>query len=478
MDKAVSRPLAETYSVCNWCGSVYACECAAGLEAFSRERDNRYMQRHWTPQADCSVISKSLRFHSCEKNRFGALEEQTTDSEATERCSLSEEGCSDCEDDVECSSEISPVSHVSDIRGNWRLNRIEGDMDALMLDAGINWSLRTVAKQFNYGAGILKTNITQQGASSVTIEYRGGVGVYRSELHVGTGPHDTVAEDGGSVSLTSTWHDGCLCVEGTKNKGGARIPSTSWFVVEGELIHHIVTADGLTVQRIFKAVERPEGALVVESTCKQSAHASTKRRSKHQAVNADDESEVSLEHEGNFTLHSDTQSVGRSSSLSTIASLQDDQCEQLPDLTGRWVLQRVEGNMEAVMEDAGVSYALQCIAGHMQYGAGIVQQMIFQNGASITIDYFGQGISVNRMQLECSCLMGGEDCRPYQTVGEDGEAVMASGRWEGQSLRIEGSKVSDGSSLQTCLRYMLGAELVQETVTSTGQSVKRYFART
>lgn len=33
----------------------------------------------------------------------------------------------------------------------WRLKRIEGDVDKFMADAGTNWALRKMAKQMNYG---------------------------------------------------------------------------------------------------------------------------------------------------------------------------------------------------------------------------------------------------------------------------------------------------------------------------------------
>lgn len=45
----------------------------------------------------------------------------------------------------------SPKKKIDDFVWQWRLKRIEGDVDKFMADAGTNWALRKMAKQMNYG---------------------------------------------------------------------------------------------------------------------------------------------------------------------------------------------------------------------------------------------------------------------------------------------------------------------------------------
>merc|ERR1712232_576296 len=39
-----------------------------------------------------------------------------------------------------------------DFSGRWVLNRVEGDMEAIMVDAGVSWATRKKAKTFAWGA--------------------------------------------------------------------------------------------------------------------------------------------------------------------------------------------------------------------------------------------------------------------------------------------------------------------------------------
>jgi len=140
------------------------------------------------------------------------------------------------------------------------------------------------------------------------------------------------------------------------------------------------------------------------------------------------------------------------------------------DFSGSWVLNRVEGDFEALMADAGVSWAIRKMAKSMNYGAGLVTQTVEQDGNSLAITFQngpGQAPSVMRL------VVGGG---VQTTSNEDGSDVTLQPRWEDHSLCLTG-KTASGSNLQPARRFLSGEEMVIESRTSQGLAVRRYFAK-
>lgn len=140
------------------------------------------------------------------------------------------------------------------------------------------------------------------------------------------------------------------------------------------------------------------------------------------------------------------------------------------DLSGNWLLSRVEGDFEALMADAGVSWALRKLAKSMNYGAGLVSQTVEQEGSSLVITFNnGPGQPTNVMRLNVGSGL-------QIANNEDGSCITVDPRWEDQCLYMSG-KSAGGTDMQPTKRYLSGQEMVCESTTSTGIVVRRFFSR-
>lgn len=158
-------------------------------------------------------------------------------------------------------------------------------------------------------------------------------------------------------------------------------------------------------------------------------------------------------------------------SYEDLDDLQDAQSSELPDFSGRWVFRRHEGDFDAMMIDAGTAWATRRLAKAMGYGAGLVVQVIEHSGEILTIN-FRAGTSSYMQRLHIGELDGQQS-----SFTEDGDRACFRCLRDGNSLSIDGYRLKDGSKLQSNRRYMLGDEMVQETLTSSGQIVKRFYAK-
>jgi len=142
--------------------------------------------------------------------------------------------------------------------------------------------------------------------------------------------------------------------------------------------------------------------------------------------------------------------------------------EDRPDFSGTWTLCRVEGDFEALMADAGVSWVLRKAARAANYGVGMVRHGISQTGDHISVQ-ISQGGSSHTMDF---VVGAGEQ----ETAGEDGSNALVVPSWDGQRLRVSARNPKKALG-QVTTRYLEDSLLVLETVTSTGISAKRYFSK-
>jgi hypothetical protein len=139
-----------------------------------------------------------------------------------------------------------------------------------------------------------------------------------------------------------------------------------------------------------------------------------------------------------------------------------------PDFSGRWLLERIDGDMESLLFDAGFNWALRKIAKGMKYGIGKAVQDIQQDGDSfVVVHETGYKTTTNRFRA------GAGD---HEAVAPDGSTVIAKAHWDGDVLHT-GMRKPNGSKLPSMSRRMVGTEMVIESSTSSGEVVSRYYVK-
>eukprot|EP00928_Gymnodinium_smaydae_P008156 TRINITY_DN1295_c0_g2_i2.p1 TRINITY_DN1295_c0_g2~~TRINITY_DN1295_c0_g2_i2.p1 ORF type:complete len:200 (+),score=35.24 TRINITY_DN1295_c0_g2_i2:52-651(+) len=141
-------------------------------------------------------------------------------------------------------------------------------------------------------------------------------------------------------------------------------------------------------------------------------------------------------------------------------------------LEGTWCLHSIDGDMQAIMVDAGIGWLVRKTAAASNYGCGLISQKIHQSGDSVEIEYVAPGFK----NPTCNFSTSGKESK---TCGEDGGTVIIKGHWEGCSLIVEGNHGDSGKPIQKSSRYLQssGRELVHEIFSSKGVSVKRIYRK-
>jgi len=143
----------------------------------------------------------------------------------------------------------------------------------------------------------------------------------------------------------------------------------------------------------------------------------------------------------------------------------------LMDLSGSWVLARIEGDMDAWLKDIGVSWAMRTGARTMKYGVGKMTNVISMTAESMQITtWTPKGDHTSVLKLD------GTTSR--NTDPMDGKIMLATARWEGSDLiLIETRREVDGEVMPTSRRFLKGAEMCVEAITPKGLVAKRWFVR-
>jgi hypothetical protein len=130
----------------------------------------------------------------------------------------------------------------------------------------------------------------------------------------------------------------------------------------------------------------------------------------------------------------------------------------------------VEGDFEALMADAGVSWTVRKLAKGAGYGAGMVRHDIRLEGDRLAIVFKTRPGKIDELAVRLGVADQG-------TLNEDGTPIRVFPRWEGDALCMSGTQEDTGATMQSTRRYLVGEELVCESMTSTGLVVKRFFTR-
>lgn len=145
--------------------------------------------------------------------------------------------------------------------------------------------------------------------------------------------------------------------------------------------------------------------------------------------------------------------------------------KQFMDLSGSWVLSRIEGDMDAWLKDIGVSWAMRTGAKTMKYGVGKMTNEITMTSESMQLTtWTPKGDHTSVLKLD------GSESR--NTDPMDGKFMLAVARWEGsEAIFIETRREADGEVMPTSRRFLKGEEMCVEQITPKGLVAKRWFVR-
>lgn len=141
---------------------------------------------------------------------------------------------------------------VANFAGRWVLNRIEGDVDAFMAEAGSGWAVRRLAKTMNYGIGSSEQTVTVTD-TDITIVNK--VGPRENVTTLPLSGEEVVVKglDGTSCITTGVWNESFLLVETMKLDRTPQSSTKRYFEGE-EVVIEASTMTGLKVRRIYKCV--------------------------------------------------------------------------------------------------------------------------------------------------------------------------------------------------------------------------------
>jgi hypothetical protein len=152
----------------------------------------------------------------------------------------------------------------------------------------------------------------------------------------------------------------------------------------------------------------------------------------------------------------------------SIAEVHAASAAALPNFSGSWVMNRVEGDMDQLLADAGVGWALRKMAKGVNWGIGKNFQEISQNGNDFVI--------VHKAPMNTTTMRFHVGSGYQETVGVDGKPILCDATWDEQSLIIL-CKTQAGKEHAPARRYLEDDCMVIETKTSKGEIVRRFFGK-
>jgi len=141
------------------------------------------------------------------------------------------------------------------LSGTWVQTRFTGDMEQLMLDAGVPWAVRRLAKSLDYGNGKTFTTISQAGDSVEIILEMPTKAPTKQNFTVGLPDYqETVGGADTKPMLVKASWDGHILVLERRSLSGKTLPTVlRWIDSEcGELVEEVTTSKGGKVLRYFK----------------------------------------------------------------------------------------------------------------------------------------------------------------------------------------------------------------------------------
>lgn len=362
---------------------------------------------------------------------------------------------------------------VPNFSGRWRLRHIDGDVEPLLVDAGVGWALRKLAKSMNYGLGKQTQDIQQTGDDFIVV-MEGGPRVTTMKFRMGAGAQKTVGLDGNPVTV-NPWWDGQACMMTMGKPAGVSTPRPlARYFLGSEMVIEATTSDGRAVKRFFANESQTLNSQ--GPVCEEPMVAFDECDTLSEATTTDTILPVP------FGVRTDVRDelaepilcADQNDAFEELPLLQGQTTlpcvPHLPDFSSRWRLCKIDGEMELFLVDSGVGWAQRKMAKALNYGLGKQIQDIQQTGDDFIIVTEG-GPRVTTMKFR----MG---AGKQETQGPDGNSIIVDPLWDGHVCKMSMSKYllsRDMFSIPLFARYFLGSEMVVEATTSKGHIVKRFF---
>lgn len=141
-----------------------------------------------------------------------------------------------------------------------------------------------------------------------------------------------------------------------------------------------------------------------------------------------------------------------------------------PAFAGRWLLDRVEGDMEAFMSELGTPWILVNMAKSFNYGVGKILQDVSLDGDKLQIITEGSPKGTNTMNVTINEGL-------QESIGLDGNPVNVGCSWESDTVLFVEGEMPNGKAIPTTRRFIQDEETVLESTTPSGIIVRRIFKR-
>jgi hypothetical protein len=136
--------------------------------------------------------------------------------------------------------------------GVWSLQRIEGDMEAFMVDCGTGWAMRKLASKMNYGIGQSVQDVELDGAS-LTIVNKIGPKVARTVLSLSGEEAVSDGLDGRKCMSSVSWEGETMCIT-NRTLSGEALPGSRRYFAGSECVIEATSPAGKVVRRYYMQV--------------------------------------------------------------------------------------------------------------------------------------------------------------------------------------------------------------------------------
>lgn len=331
----------------------------------------------------------------------------------------------------------SVLSHPN-FAGTWNLDKVEGDMEALMTELELPWLVRKAAASMGYGVKKSKAHVSHSGDQLEVENINPVKSLKRVYCTDGVEHHEVL--EGRPLKTSSHWEGSVLVSESRNAKTGKAFPKVARYLQEDRMIAEQFLQNGQIVKQIFvKAPDMPGFA-------------------GRQPVLLPADAPIATFDAIDYGLQSGEQAGVTTSATSA----------SRPYFGGRWLLAHNQGDVDALLKEIGLPWVARKAASTMKYGVGQVKSSILQSQDEITIE------TVTPMKtFSKTMVVDGVE----RDMTEDGKSLKTASRWEHDVLVTESRLVKPAKTLPTARRYLDGEEMIVESQCGDGQVVKQVFVR-
>lgn len=343
-----------------------------------------------------------------------------------------------------------------DFSGIWVAVRVEGDLVALTNDEGISPELRRAAARTAKSVGMASMRIVQRDDklfAKVSDPRKPGALYY---VWCADGlERDEITKEGHLLKVVAEWDADVLEVRSRRADASEPLPTLRRYLRnEDELVSDYVWPGGHVLGVVFRRsreISRSYSSSSVDERVSLVPSAGLDSLLEGKATPTSRQ----LSRESSWSIFG-----RRESSWSSLA--------RRPDLSGSWISARVEGDLEALAEDEGISEEMRRAAAATAFGVGktcMQIKMCEHHFAAKITNAERQGATRIRVWL------GGRE------IVTRGRRLKVSAYWDGNVMVVERTDVETSEALPVSRRYLRGDELVSDLVWPGGHLLRNVFAR-